>query len=173
MRPQLAARMAQYEESELSFNLLALCRSPLANHSRKIAECVQSLRHLHLVAPLKEGVGEDWKPETSIIAEFDKPERLAEFRLTSEAVHAAQIPQWARDQVAKVDTTGAAFNLHQDLEVEVKATMGEFRAEMLEMAQDEEKVRGRRRDYAPALHKWVSKLAEKGVLQDLISTSRT
>lgn len=171
-RPQIEMRMCQYEDSQLSFNLLALCQIPLASHSRKIAEGIAALRHLGLIAALKEGVGDDWKPEDSIISKADNAEYLAEFRLAPGDVLKAEIPAWVRDQVSKVDTTEKASSIHRDLEVEAKAAIGEFRAEMTEMAQDEERVKGRKRDYGLALHKWVSKLAEKGALEDLISDSR-
>lgn len=163
--------MYQYEESQLAFNLLALCQSPLANHSRKIAEGIASLRHLKLVADLEKGVGDDWQPADSILLSSDTPEYLAEFKLTNEDVLKAEIPAWVRDQVSQVNTTEKAVELHKDLETEAKATMGEYRAELTEMSRDEERVEGRRKDYGPALHKWVSKLAEKGVLEDLISST--
>lgn len=164
-------RMCQYEESQLAFNLLALCQSPLTSHSRKIAEAIASLRELKLVAELKEGVGDGWKPVDCIISAADNPEYLAEFKLTTEDVLRAAIPAWVRDQVSQVDSTEKAAELHKDLEVEAKATIGEYRAELTEMARDEERVEGRRKDYGPALHKWLSKLAEKGVLEDLVSST--
>lgn len=165
-------RMCQYEESQLSFNLIALCQTPLTSHSRKIAEGIASLRHLKLVADLKGGVG-DWMPEDSVISQADKPEYLAEFGLAPEAVLKAEIPAWVRDQVSQIDSTEKAAQLHKDLEVGAKATMGEYRAELIEMAQDQQRVKGRRKDYGPALHKWVSKLAENGVLEDFISSSKS
>jgi ubiquitin carboxyl-terminal hydrolase L5 len=63
------------------------------------------------------------------------------------------------------------IELRQSLIVEQKATMGEYNAELVVMAEEEQRVQGRKKDYAPAIHAWVQKLAEHGVLEDLIKDS--
>jgi ubiquitin carboxyl-terminal hydrolase L5 len=170
--PQIEGRMLQYEESQLSFNLLALCQSPLATHSRAIAQAVASLSHLH--SQMKECT--DF---SSLVAAEPKPldmddeSQLSEFNLKRADIENAEIPQTIREKTSGPTlTTSEAYALHQELVIEVKASMGEYRAELMGIADDEQRVKGRKKDYGPALHKWVTKLAEKGVLEDMIKAAK-
>ncbi|KAH6891010.1 hypothetical protein B0T10DRAFT_458417 [Thelonectria olida] len=170
--PQIEGRMLQYEESQLSFNLLALCQSPLATHSHAIAQAVASLNHLH--SHMKE-----YTDFNSLVAAEPKPldlddeSQLSEFNLKRADIENAEIPQSIRDKTSGPTLeTSEAYALHQDLVIEVKASMGEYRAELMGIADDEQRVKGRKKDYGPALHKWVTKLAEKGVLEDMIKAAK-
>lgn len=165
--------MLQYEESQLSFNLLALCRSPLAAHSQAIAQAMASLTFLHskMTCPtFTELVSSETKP-----LDIDNDAQLSEFMLKRVDIDNAPIPDAVQDRISQPEFDPTkAYNLHQELVVEVKATMGEYRAELMAAADDEQRVKGRKRSYGPALHKWVTKLAEKGVLEDIIkNTTRT
>ncbi|KAH7157186.1 hypothetical protein EDB81DRAFT_881461 [Dactylonectria macrodidyma] len=170
-RPQIEGRMLQYEESQLSFNLLALCQSPLAKHSQSISRAVASLRHLHARM-------EACSDFTELIAAEPKPldiedeSQLSEFNLSKQAIVDAEVLETIRAKCSQPDLgTREAYELHQELVIEVKATMGEYRAELVAIADDEQRVKGRKKDYGPALHKWVKMLAEKGVLEDAIKNA--
>ncbi|KPM35759.1 hypothetical protein AK830_g10815 [Neonectria ditissima] len=170
-RPQIEGRMLQYEESQLSFNLLALCQSPLATHSQAIAIAVASLYHLdtqmQACSTFTELVAAEPKP-----LDVDDDSQLAEFNLSKLDIVDARIPETIRERVSQAEPRASdAYALHQDLVVEVKAAIGEFRAELTAIADDEQRVKGRKRDYGPALHAWVKKLAEKGVLEDVINAA--
>ncbi|KAH8706793.1 hypothetical protein BGZ61DRAFT_350599 [Ilyonectria robusta] len=170
-RPQIEGRMLQYEESQLSFNLLALCQSPLAAHSQAIARAVASLRHLHAQLQACSAFTELVAAEPSPL-DIDDESRLSEFNLSKLAIIEAEVPEGIREKCARTDLeTSDAYALHQELVIEVKAAMGEYRAELVAIADDEQRVKGRKKDYGPALHKWVKKLAEKGVLEDAIKSA--
>lgn len=156
--------MLQYEDSQLSFNLLALCQSPLAVHSHRIAKNLASLRFLResLQSKFAFEPCSTWTDETKTLS------FLSEFQLTDLDVENAAIPQDFQERVPKVDSNEEAHELYNSIMTDTKATIGEYRAELVSMAEDEQRVKGRRKDYGPALHKWVTKLAEKGVLEDLI-----
>ena len=169
-RPQIEGRMLQYEESQLSFNLLALCESPLAHHSRTIASAVASLMFV-----LEQTDSTDFK---ELIAAEGKPlvieneRELTQFNLTKADIAEAPVPHSLVERISQSDfDTGKALALYQALVVDVKAAIGEYRAEMMAIADDEQRVKGRKKDYGPALHKWVKKLAEKGVLEDVLKNT--
>jgi ubiquitin carboxyl-terminal hydrolase L5 len=159
--------MLQYEESQLSFNLLALCQSPLAAHSHIIARTAASLQFLYTNTEL---------PEFEMLVRGEKPpldiddeSQLSEFNITKSDITSAQIPNSLQDKLKRPSfDTQTAYELYQELVIEVKAAMGEFRAEMTAISDDEQRVKGRKKDYGPALHKWMTKLAQKGVLEDVI-----
>lgn len=94
---------------------------------------------------------------------------LALYGLNKSAIDSAPIPESLRAKITHVDSNvGAVHELHEQLIIEIKASMGEYRAEIMAIAEDEQRVNGRKKDYGPALHKWISKLAEKGVLEEMI-----
>ncbi|KAI5466478.1 hypothetical protein BGZ63DRAFT_411755 [Mariannaea sp. PMI_226] len=171
-RPQIEGRMLQYEESQLSFNLLALCQSPLTALAQAIARAVASLRHLY--ARMEEYP--DCK--TLIVAEatpldINDKAQLSEFNLEKSDIENAEIPEDIREKVSQPNLQASdMYALHQEFVVEVKAAVGEYRAEKMSIADDEQRVKGRKKDYGPALHKWVAKLAEKGVLEDIIKAAK-
>ena len=53
--------------------------------------------------------------------------------------------------------------------IEAKATMGEYKSELMAMADEDQRVKGRKRDFGPMIHTWVTKLADKGLLEDIIN----
>ncbi|KAF5003395.1 hypothetical protein FDECE_10052 [Fusarium decemcellulare] len=170
-RPQIEGRMLQYEESQLSFNLLALCQSPLTAHSRAIARAAASLHYLHTrmqsCPTFTDLVCADKKP-----LDIEDTQHLSEYNLTPTDITNSSIPEAIREKINCSDIdTKSAYELHQELVIEVKAAMGEYRAELTSIADDEQRVKGRKKDYGPALHKWVKKLADKGVLEDAIKAS--
>ncbi|KAM0195578.1 hypothetical protein ACHAPA_007430 [Fusarium lateritium] len=169
--PQIEGRMLQYEESQLSFNLLALCQSPLDAHSQTIARAIASLQYLHTstesLPTFKDLISAEEPP-----LDIESEPQLTEYNLAKSDIISAQIPESLQRKVQRPGfDTQCAYELHQELVVDVKAAMGEYRAEMMAISDDEQRVKGRKKDYGPALHKWMSKLAEKGVLEDVIKAA--
>lgn len=170
-RPQIEARILQYEETQLSFNLLALCQSPLVDYKKNIGRGIASLRALHRTMGEEAAFKERLTPEDRP-AFLKEDTGLAEFHLSNADMENFEIPRSLRDTLSNPDlSVDDAYNLHQQLMVDTKAAMGEYRAELVAMADDDRRVQGRKRDFGPALHKWVTKLAEKGVLEDIINAS--
>ncbi|KAK5995753.1 Ubiquitin carboxyl-terminal hydrolase 2 [Cladobotryum mycophilum] len=168
-RPQIEARMLQYEESQLSFNLLALCQSPLALHSRGIAQALAAVRYMRNHMRDSPGFANLVSNEDPVL-DIKNSQQLSEFNLNRSHIEDAEIPDSLKHRIARLEI-GDAYDLYQQLVVDVKATIGEFRAELIALAEDEQRVKGRKKDYGQALHKWVQKLAEKGVLEEVIESS--
>ncbi|KAF4456593.1 hypothetical protein F53441_1337 [Fusarium austroafricanum] len=170
-RPQIQARMMQYEGTQLSFNLLALCQSPLATHSQTIAYAAASLQYLHAnvesFAKFKDLISAEEAP-----LDIEDESHLSELNLTRSDVANAQIPESLQEKIKRPSfDMQMAYELHQELVIDEKAAIGEYRAELMAISDDERRVKGRKKDYGPALHKWVKKLAEKGVLEDVIKAT--
>ncbi|KAG8426502.1 hypothetical protein J3459_008069 [Metarhizium acridum] len=167
-RPQIEARMLQNEDSQLSFNLLAVCRSPLLQHNRTIATMLAALDYIRSRMADSAAFSELISGEEPVL-DMDNQAQLAEFNLTHSDIQNAEIPPQLLAAAARSDwEVPDAYQLYQRFCAEARAAVGEFRAELIVMEEDERRVTGRRRDYGSALHCWVQKLAEKGVLEDII-----
>lgn len=98
--------------------------------------------------------------------------QLAAFSLCKsdiEDVALAESTQSRISQAAK--NVDDAYDLRQQFVVDTKVAIGEHRAEMISLAEDHQRVKDRKKDYGQALHRWVQKLAEKGILQEAIESS--
>ncbi|KAF5022875.1 hypothetical protein F66182_5067 [Fusarium sp. NRRL 66182] len=170
-RPQIEGRMLQYEESQLSFNLLALCRSPLAAQSLAIARNAASLQYLYTHAQSLPTFQALISSEPAPL-DIENESQLSEFNLTKSDITNAQVPEALQEKLKRLSfDTQSAYELYQELVVDLKAAKGEYRAELMAIAEDEQRVKGRKKDFGPALHTWMKKLAEKGVLEDVIKAS--
>ncbi|PKK53757.1 hypothetical protein CI102_1778 [Trichoderma harzianum] len=168
-RPQIEGRILQYEESQIAFNLLALCQRPVALHSRSIAQVAASIRLL-----------EDQMKDNPKFADLingqlpvlENPAELSEFNLLPSDIENATFPKEIKAEILRVASNiDEAYDLYQRLAVDLKVAIGEHRAEMISLSVDEQRVKDRKKDFGQALHRWVQKLAEKGVLEELIEHS--
>lgn len=89
---------------------------------------------------------------------------LAQFGLTPEAIAATPVPP----ELIAADVE-AARKRAQDLRMERDALEAEHAAEVATVDEAVSMIRGRQLDYTPAIHEWVSILAEKGALRELIA----
>lgn len=167
-RPTVEARMLQYEGENLSFNLLALCRSPLDGLRQELAV---NIRKLHA---LKEQISQ--KPEWASLTNSERTwtsaedeAALAEFGIQKATVEEAGLEETFREKISKPSfDVPEVLDLQQNLEGEQKRIKSEYISELASMEEDLGRVLGRKKDYTPAIHEWVRKLAEHGVLQELI-----
>ncbi|TWU78125.1 hypothetical protein ED733_007341 [Metarhizium rileyi] len=171
VRPQIEARMLQYEDSQLSFNLLAVCHDPLVQHSQVIASMLAALSYIRSQMKDCEAFNELVSGEEPVL-DTNNQTQLAEFNLTYSDIENAEVPHRLRVAVSRssLDVTNA-YQFYQQFCKAARTAMGGFRAELIARVEDERRVEGRRRDYGSALHCWVQKLADKGVLEDIIKMS--
>lgn len=168
--------MSQDDEAHLSFNLIALCQSPLASHARAIARAIASIRYLRTTLLGKTGAANHTitaSDEPRLLMDpDDDASLLSEFNLSARDVCEAKVPQSLKDAASRAkEDAQAARGLYMGLVADANALMGEYRAEFQAVAEEEQCVQGRKEDYAPALHCWVKTLAEKGVLEEIIRSS--
>ena len=168
-RPIIEARMLQYESDSFSFNLLGLCRTPLGALRQELVQNIRKLLTLrdHISnTPEMQSIATD---ERSWLDGEDEA-NLAEYGVTKEDVAKAEAPQSFTDKIKNASfESSEAMDLQQSLEDEQKRIRSEYAGELAAIDEDQARVLGRKGDYAPAIHEWVRKLAEHGVLQDLIS----
>lgn len=106
------------------------------------------------------------------VLDFTDQSQLSEFHLRISDIEDAALPESTQSKISQVaENIDDAYDLRQQFAVDTKVAIGEYRAEMMALAEDEQRVKDRKKDYGQALHRWVQKLAEKGVLQEAIENS--
>ncbi|KAL7620034.1 hypothetical protein AAE478_010583 [Parahypoxylon ruwenzoriense] len=146
-----------------SYSLLAICQSPLKALSSDLA---RSLTCSHALDTLFSG-----NPTWTVSPPFKTfPDaRLAQRNLTREMIVGFELPISFKDRVGATDFgPEQALALARDLNTEQESLDAQYVAELATVDEAVEMVRGRQRDYTPAIHQWVRALAEKGVLRELI-----
>ncbi|KAK2003046.1 ubiquitin carboxyl-terminal hydrolase, family 1 [Colletotrichum falcatum] len=164
--PEIQARMRQFEESALSFNLLALCKSPLTIISENLARTIHAFELLNSRTNHLGG----WQ---SLVAGNEQPlkgdetERLAGFGIDSSDLVKVEVDPSFKKKVTNPSMEAMElFELYSDLVAQQKSLMGEYNTEIAFMKEDDDRVQGRQKDHSPAINRWVQKLAEHGVLAD-------
>ncbi|OHF04391.1 ubiquitin carboxyl-terminal hydrolase, family 1 [Colletotrichum orchidophilum] len=171
VQPEIQARMFQFEESALSFNLLALCKSPLKILSGELASTIRSFELLESRTKGLDG----WQ---SLVAGNKQPlqrsetERIAGFGIYESDIEKARVdPAFEKKVTNPTMEMMELFDLHTDLVTKQKALMGEYNTEIGFMKEDDDRVQGRKKDHTPAIHCWMQKLAEHGVIADWAADS--
>ncbi|KAI0880971.1 cysteine proteinase [Annulohypoxylon maeteangense] len=146
-----------------SYSLLAICQSPLKTLCTELATSLACSRTLH------ERFSKDstWVvPDPSEIFTNMRPEQR---NMTSESLDKAELTESFVAKTSRLDfDAAAALELAQELKTEQDSLNAQYIAELAAVDEAVETVRGRQRDYTPAIHQWVKALAEKGVLREFI-----
>ena len=168
--PEIQARMIEHQEFAVAFSLLGLCASPLLEQSKRVSSSIASLRRLHERLDHSTVFKQEHEQEAHLIREGS--DVLSTFELTGKDVEEAPITSETKNLCDQENVSdGEATSLHTKLLVEIQDAMAQHGELMNDMAEEEALVQGRRRDYAPAIHRWVTSLANKGLLEDLIRNS--
>ncbi|KAI0550948.1 cysteine proteinase [Xylaria curta] len=135
-------RMARQDDAYPSFNLLAVCQSPLLTFSQRLARFLAAAKALDF-----SDIWQSFPDERLARFGLDREKILAEFSSPPDDTH-----KWTQEELrAEIDTLEAHY-------VEEEATVHDA----VDM------IRARQRDYTPAVHQWVRLLADKGVLREMI-----
>ncbi|KAI8965536.1 cysteine proteinase [Daldinia sp. FL1419] len=146
-----------------SYSLLAICQSPLNALSKDLAT---SLACSHALHELYSG-NLNWTVPDPFKA--FPASHLAERNLTREGISATTLPDTYTAKTSHPDFDATdALNLAKDLRTEQDSLDAQYVAELAAVDEAVDIIRGRQRDYTPAIHHWVRALAEKGVLRGLI-----
>lgn len=144
-----------------SYNLLAICRSPLKERTHKLGQSLFNSRQLY---KHERGFG---IPDPFEAFPDDRLHRLGFNR------HSIDNNFWT-DMSLKATMDEPGFDNAQALALAKKFESERDELEVLIVAEQEsinemmERYRSRQRDFTPAIHHWVRTLAEKGVLRELI-----
>lgn len=135
--------MRRHDDGNRSFNLLAICQSPLLTLSQSLARSLATAKAL--------GVSDVWKSFPD--------ERLARLNLNREQILA---------EFSSSPPNNAQTLTGEELHAKTEALEARYVEEVAAVHDAVEMNRARQRDYTPAVHQWVRVLAEKGVLRELI-----
>jgi ubiquitin carboxyl-terminal hydrolase L5 len=157
-------RMARQEDEFLSFNLLAICQSPLLTITQALATNLATAKALDDVV----SGGSSWNVPNPWSHFPD--DRLARFNLRRDQILAEYSPRPSlKNQMSDPGfTLAAAQKLAEELCAEQEVLEAQYIAEVATVDEAVEMIRARQRDYTPAVHQWLRVLAEKGVLRGLI-----
>ncbi|KAI0871112.1 cysteine proteinase [Hypoxylon argillaceum] len=155
-------RMSRQTDEFLSFNLLAICQSPLQTLSHNLAT---TLATAHTLDNAITHASPSWTIPSPWADFFD--DRLAPFNLTRAQILASCNPDINRVKAASADADAAGC-LARELRTELEALEAQYVAETATVGEAVEMIRARQRDYTPAVHQWVRILAEKGAFRELI-----
>ncbi|KAI1319579.1 cysteine proteinase [Xylariaceae sp. FL0255] len=152
----IQTRMSRRDDEFLAFNLLAVCQSPISALTDELAVNLASADAL-------------CKKIDSVNVPKFSADRLKRFRLTHEKVVDYLPPSSFMERISASDFDAKTG---QEMADELRAEQDRLEAEyVIEMTTIDEAVgmiRGRQRDYTPAVHQWLRILAEKGALRELI-----
>lgn len=143
-------------------NVLAVCHSPIATLRKELCRNIKTLAILYAALPL------DQLPERApnrIYIDNVTPEILSRYRITRNHVNTARMEVDIVTQATSTDAKKEAIKL---LETEQARIQSEFAQEMSTIEREEELCAGRKKDYSPAINRWVEKLAERQILQSLV-----
>ena len=139
-------------DEALSFNLLAICRSPLASITQALAANTAACRALDTRFENDAA----WTP--AVAPGSDSPPPSTAAAAEAEAEEAPTDIETARQRAQELEERRAALQAQRAVE-----TAAAHEAVAL--------IRARQRDYTPAIHEWVAILAEKGALRELITAA--
>lgn len=106
------------------------------------------------------------------VLDLTNQSQLSEFSLRKSDIEDTALAESTQNRISQASkNVDDAYDLRQQFVVDTKVAIGEHRAEMISSAEDQQRVKDRKKDYGQALHRWVQKLAEKGILQEAIESS--
>lgn len=164
-KPLIEERMAQYEDDQVQFNLLAVCKSPLATVKAELCE------NIHTLVAIEEALNKQQPDWESFISEDEKHRFLRgpdkEYQITGSDFTASS----ANSNVIK-ELSGEVSNArlmelqkqHSDRQKQLKMALLD---EATEISQDNETAASRRHDFTPMINTWLVALAEKEGLKVL------
>ena len=162
--------MLQYESEQLSFNLLALCQSPLGELRRELVVNIRSLallwEHMKNMPNWElSGGGDD-----DVLRELSESS-LADYGLSKKDIDALGDEDKLdrlRNKLSTASLDGReVLDLRHNLEDEQRRIRSEYATEVASTDEDTIKAASRRKDHTLAIHEWVKKLAQHGVLHGL------
>ncbi|GAB1317245.1 Ubiquitin carboxyl-terminal hydrolase [Madurella fahalii] len=170
--PVLEERMKRCGKEQLSFSLLALCGDDLSELRRQLAVNIRSLEDLEK----KLGKIPEWStsqpkadPDT-ICSSTDKA--LSAYQLDAEDIQG--LPDSGPGSSETGENPGTAngtveslLDLRKTLGDEQKLVRSEYETRLNLGGQGPTALLGRTKDHTVAIHEWVKKLADHGVLREL------
>ncbi|KAL1983079.1 hypothetical protein VTN96DRAFT_492 [Rasamsonia emersonii] len=170
VKPELLARMTEYEEDQIEFSILSLVRDPIIERIGELALNVKRLRKLsERLGDNQDGTSAAAQPVTHLDDIILGP--APAFELSQEDIDLAKIPD-DQEEVYQRCSFQELILEHERLRSSQRAIKASIQEELQSRQRDDDYAAGRRHDYSSAVYFWARILARKGVIRDLISESR-
>jgi ubiquitin carboxyl-terminal hydrolase L5 len=165
-------RISQYEDGDIEYNLLSLCKSPLKTFQGSLAE------NAHMILDVEKifaTVIPDWKlfmqAQSDLSMSMD--ELAGSFHISTDQIEKADPPKSAGKRVEEAASDPEKLlGLYKDLVLEQKALGSEYMQELTCVTQEDELAATRKQDHTPVIYMAIKALAEAGVLKDIVKDSR-
>lgn len=163
--------MMQYAESQLAFNLLALCQTPLASHRQRIIESWASLRYIrsHMAS------NQDFE---RLISGEEEPldvedhAKLAQYELRAPDLEEAAALSSVVERLSNPSIElGEVYELYHSHGERARRAMGAYQAELSIGAEATDRTQTIKTPWSPAIHRLVTALAEKDALLGVVRNS--
>ncbi|KAJ5537939.1 hypothetical protein N7494_007418 [Penicillium frequentans] len=156
-RPNIAERMAAYEEEQIEFSMLGVVRDPLHDLIQQLAVNVRGLEILNaqLTSPATPVLPDAMLSELTETVLGPDPS----YGLSREDIDAAGISEISSSEFA------TELRRLRDMQRQLR---GRIREEQQIQRSDEDHATGRRYDYGPAVRTWLRFLARKHMLAELL-----
>ncbi|KAK5163078.1 hypothetical protein LTR04_002769 [Oleoguttula sp. CCFEE 6159] len=174
IKPVLEARMAEYEEGQIEFGLLALVKDPTIHHRAQLGANIASLLAVEARLDL---LNPDWRAFLSSGAATAVADDTAAtgvlrgasavYGISSTDVDTAPIPDSIKNKLPTTCPT-ALMAAREELVTSQAGLRLAVKEEEECVRQDEEKAACRRRDYGPFIQTWLRMLADNGTLQEMV-----
>ncbi|KAL4783959.1 hypothetical protein BJX76DRAFT_328626 [Aspergillus varians] len=172
VKPNIRARMEEYEEDQIEFSVLSLVRDPLPDLVNQLAVNIKQLQTIERAISSREreatGVGPRAMaplPENTLLG-TDVSYEVTENTISEAAVPAGKEEEYLGCQMDELVQQRIDLSRAQ---LELRATI---RDEQQSQRADDDYAAGRRYDYGPAVRTWLRLLARKRVIEDLIPKSK-
>ncbi|KAH8791490.1 hypothetical protein BGZ57DRAFT_784675 [Hyaloscypha finlandica] len=171
-RDNIMQRIGQYEDGDIEYNLLSLCKSPLHTLQGSLAE------NAHLILDVEKilaAVIPDWKlfMQSQSDLSMSMDELMGSFNISADQINNANPPESAREKAEKATSDPEKLLiLYKDLVSEQKALRSEHAQEVASLAQEDDLAATRKQDHAPVVYMAIKALAEAGVLRDIVMDLR-
>lgn len=173
MKPDLQARMAEYEEGQIDFAILSLLKDPLTRLSEELASSVKGLQALSAHLDEKEP---EWQAISGTLIDRDDAATEgtlhgadADYLVTEEAIANATMPTETRQALAN-STVEDLLHHRYSLMLAQKKLRLSIKEGQASNRSDEEKAGERRHDYGPAVQAWLRFHARKSAVKTILSS---
>ena len=163
--------MAEYEEGQIEFAVLALVKDPLLTLVASLAENVRCLRALSARLDDTQSDRTDFRATSAPVMDSLVDGTLLgpdlSYDLSEDAINHASIPSAVEQKFRDVATVDL-LAYRQELEIGQADLRRSIKEEQQSVRSDEERAASRRHDYGPMLQAWVRMLARKQALRPLM-----
>jgi len=161
----ISVRMAQYEEGQMQFSLMAVVQDPVIEDRRVLAQNVLSLQKIEL--RLNE-TSQDWSSYTSPESEKNVLFGASmEYGLTDEMLAKATIPE-NLTQLLRSSCPDSLLKVRQELMTNQAGCRAQVRDSQQAEKLDAKESMHRRHDYGSFVKVWMQALADEGALKSLL-----